>query len=577
MDNFSYALAYDPIPDGLLIVSPQQTILYANPIACEMLGYPQLTNQPLTQILANATAVFERQNFKNMSCSFLSANQVEISACLSSSRLENNWLYLFQNITKQNQREQQLRDEAHAAQASDQRKTEFLAVMNHEIRLPLTSIIGMSEILSRKTDELPKNMSDTVYDIQRTANTLSNLISNVLDISRMDSGHLTLETAPFCLADLIDHIQGLFGNAAKNQGIDLNLHYSHEHWMLQGDLSRLQQVLTNLVSNALKFTQQGRVKISIDNRLQENKLLSIFTVADTGKGIHPNQITQLFQPYQQLQKNHQFGSSGLGLWVAQQLVTLMGGKIEVTSTPKVGSVFCFSLHFPILAKNTQPEAGIPKLSGRVLVVDDIWNIREYFSLLVEDTNAEVDTAIDGKHAVEICLQKDYDLILMDMNMPGMNGLETMNMLRDLGFETPIVAITGYAEMLDGSAQEMGYQDCLSKPVNKALLYQTLSRHLNQHGQQPVMELSKKAKDRLKQSFEHSLSDLCLQIDMAHDQQDLQLLQRHAHALKGLLRIEGSNPCLKLAEQAEQAERGVTDYLAEKMGHLSIECRHLLNG
>ena len=210
------------------------------------------------------------------------------------------------------------------------------------------------------------------------------------------------------------------------------------------------------------------------------------------------------------------------------------------------------------------------------MVDDIWNIREYFSLLVADTNAEVDTAIDGEHAVEICLQKDYDLILMDMNMPGMNGLETMNMLRDLGFETPIVAITGYAEMLDGSAQEMGYADCLSKPVNKALLYQTLSRHLQQHGQQPAMVLSSEAKDRLKHSFEHSLSDLCLQIDMAYDKQDLQLLQRHAHALKGLLRIEGSNSCLQLAKQAEQAERGVTEYLAEKMNRLSIDCRHLLS-
>ena len=345
METFSYALAYDHIPDGLLIVSPKQSILYANPVACKILGYPQLKDQPLTQISPDTNAVFAQHTSSSLEGFLLRADHSKIHVCISSFNVEDNRGYLFKDVSAQSQREQQLRDAVHSAELNNQRKTEFLAVMNHEIRLPLTSIIGMSEILSRQTDELPKDMADTVYDIQRTANTLSDLISNVLDISRMESGHLTLETSPFCFADLIEHIQGLFGNAAKNQGLDLNLNYSHEHWMLQGDLSRQQQVLANLVSNALKFTQQGRIKVSIDNRLQENNLLSIFTVADTGKGIQLNQVEQLFQPYQQLQKTRQFGSSGLGLWVAQQLVTLMGGKIEVTSTPKVGSVFCFSYDF----------------------------------------------------------------------------------------------------------------------------------------------------------------------------------------------------------------------------------------
>lgn len=379
------------------------------------------------------------------------------------------------------------------AEAASRAKTQFIANVSHEVRTPMNAIIGMSHILSRSIQDPAQR--DKLDIIRHAADQLLELLDNILDLSRLDSERMDLEQHPFSLALLMRHLEALVSRRAAAKGLKLIFDIDRKllDKVLVGDALRLQQVLVNLVGNAIKFTHQGSVTVAIHQEDESAAQLRLgFSITDTGIGIQPAYIQGIFAPFEQVDgaMTRQFGGSGLGLTISQRFVHLMGGNIEVASTPGTGSTFSFSLEF---AKPEAPgdSAMLIEVSGaeaekrlradfrgtRVLLADDdLVNQAMVQELLRDVVGFHVDLAVDGEQALALAEAHEYALILMDIQMPKMDGLEATRRIRRLpGYVfVPIIAMTAnsFAD-IRASCFEAGMNDFLSKPVAPERLFVTL--------------------------------------------------------------------------------------------------------
>ena len=368
----------------------------------------------------------------------------------------------------------------------------MIACMSHEIRTPMTAIMGFTELALN--EEMSEQVRGYVKNINAVSISLLSMLQDILDCTKLETGHVTLEALPFNVLDLLNIIDTLFKSSAQKK--DLSFTISRDSTIpleLIGDMLRLQQVLTNLLSNAIKFTAQGSVKLHISlQSINLSQAQLLFSVTDTGIGIALEDQSKLFKDYSQVDSSitRLFGGTGLGLVISKDLVELMGGEISVVSNPHQGSNFSFSLPFELnksfVNHMTQIETIVPsipiksspnKLKGhRVLVVDDNVCLRKLIEKQLLYLGVDSIMAENGKEALSLLEQYDFDAVLMDIYMPIMDGFEATYLIRQQAkfASLPIISLSAaLTELERNNYMTYGMNDYIFKPFNIEQLCATL--------------------------------------------------------------------------------------------------------
>lgn len=358
-------------------------------------------------------------------------------------------------------------------------KQQFLSNMSHEIRTPMNAIIGFTKVVL-KTD-LSEKQKEYLSAIKISGDTLIVLINDILDLAKVDAGKMTFELTPFRMASSISAMLHLFEAKIQEKTLELIKIYDPEiPEILLGDPVRLHQIILNLVGNAVKFTNKGSISISVRILHENHEYATIeFSISDTGLGIAPNKLESIFENFQQASNNTSrlYGGTGLGLAIAKQLVEKQGGSISVVSELDKGSTFSFVLSFKKNAEETAIEIPLTELDTdakniNILVVEDMPLNQLLMKTVLDDFGFERDIAANGKIAIEKLLEQSYDVILMDLQMPVMNGFEATEYIRNtLHSQVPIIALTADVTTVDlAKCKEIGMNDYIAKPIDERLLY-----------------------------------------------------------------------------------------------------------
>ncbi|MDD5390633.1 MAG: response regulator [Gallionellaceae bacterium] len=374
-----------------------------------------------------------------------------------------------------------LEDALSTAQAASEARSRFLANMSHEIRTPINAVLGFSQLCLRGV-EMPPRGRDYVSKIHRAAESLLGVVNDILDFSKIEAGKLTMEHIPFALDEVLERVASLFSLKAREKGLEFAVGaLPGVPRGLRGDPLRLGQVLTNLVGNALKFTERGEISVLVEALPARAGLVALrFSVRDSGLGMNEAQQAALFTAFSQADSSttRRFGGTGLGLAIARQLVERMGGNIEVKSAPGQGSTFTFTANFGMEEEEaaSAPTAGDTPLSDkRILVVEDNAIMLKLLSQSLTTFGCLATGVKSGEEALEKLRQDaDFAAVLMDWRLPGQDGLATARRMRELGLAMPVILVTGdEPEAARGQAREGDIQAFLAKPVSRSRLHDVL--------------------------------------------------------------------------------------------------------
>ncbi len=514
---------------------------------------------------------------------------------------------------------EQLRIKAEEADTANQAKSDFLAMISHEIRTPMNGVIGLTELLM-ETD-LSERQRHFAELILNSARNLLTLINGLLDFSKIEADMMELEIEPFDLDELLDGIMDFYRIAGQRQGLEVGFAGDRRlHQWYRGDVSRIRQILENMLGNAVKFTEQGSValEVSLEER-NGNRDLIRFQIHDTGPGIADDQLDQLFQPFSQVDSSstRRHGGTGLGLSICQQLVRLMDGDIGVSTRLGMGSTFWFTLTLPRTEKVADEQTVAIPASGEdqeqtaaastcagllpyhVLVVDDDDTNRIVMQETLKKAGLCISTATNGQEAVALSDQYDFDLIFMDCQMPVMDGFEATRIIRRQhegaeGVQRPaIIALTADAtRATHNRCRRCGMVDYLIKPIDFKRLHQILDQWLPERiswteeplppAQEGEPAVSPVIRTEALHQLEENIGDLgpvvrvfldtmhkrMYQLREAISNNDTKVVRRTAHTIKGSCSQFGADEladyCQQLEDMARSGEHDPMEPLLDKI-------------
>jgi CheY-like chemotaxis protein len=486
-----------------------------------------------------------------------------------------------------------------AALAASRTKSAFLANMSHEIRTPMNSIMGFSE-LALDGETSPKTR-DYLTKIQANTEWLLQIINDILDISKIESGKMELENIPFDMHELFESCRTLIMPRAAEKGI--TLHFYAEPSIGKsplGDPTRLRQVLVNLLSNAVKFTNSGTVKVLTEIKEKTGEMVTFhFEIKDSGIGMTREQIERIFDPFTQAETGttRKYGGTGLGLTISKNLIELMGGKLAVESTPDVGSKFSFDLTFDTMDVNEYEiferkavldEIEKPFFDGEVLLCEDNAMNQQVISEHLARVGLKAVVAENGRIGVEKVEgrkrkgEKQFDLILMDIHMPVMDGLEAAEKIIKLDTGIPIVAMTANIMSSDLVIyRTSGMRDCIGKPFTSQELWRCLLKYFKPVRQESKGTSTPEKNTRIEDDmrFQRDLKILFVktsrgkygEIEKALEEGDIKQANRLAHSLKTNAGQIGEGALQRVAGEVEQAlKEGKNLVTEEQMKGLKTE-------
>ncbi len=478
------------------------------------------------------------------------------------------------------------------ALAASRQKSVFLANMSHEIRTPLSSIIGYTERIrynKARNDNERTHMLDIVL---QNGNHLLHLINDILDLSKVEANKLTIEKEPISIIKIAEYTRRLLGEKAVEKNIQLNINYKLPlPETINSDPTRLKQIILNLASNAIRFTDTGKVEIDVAYH-QDTDCLQI-TVNDTGIGMSEEEQKNLFKPFSQADSNisKKYGGTGLGLLISKRIAELMGGNITVESIKGLGSQFTCRVKANVDPDNTKfiqhllpgdldiyeyerPIEDVT-LHGKILLVEDTPEIQQLVKAYLEDYGVEISIAKNGSEGVEQALGGDFDLVLMDIQMPVMNGTEAIRELRLNGYEKPVVALTADAlpEHRD-EFSEIGFNEILTKPIIINQLIKTIQHHLTPSKTQEAEQVAPQTNDNsdvlddIRQKYLDRLPLYIEELKQSIMDDNLQLADEVLHQLKGISGSLGYQELTDIAsETRELLQQGHIELANKKINQI----------
>ena len=521
LDTASAAKNYvvDELSEGIIVVDNADRVNYYNKPAQKL--FPELDDPKRSDVIQKLLSDFRS--------SIDSGEPVRLGGRIYTPRINPltedetriGTLYSLSDDSEHYRYMDELRKQKQIADNANEAKSQFLANMSHEIRTPINAVLGFNEMITRECEkfndtreekspavsEAFENIGMYSGNIEGAGNNLLSIINDILDLSKIEAGKMDLVEGEYNLSSVIRDITGMIAFRAQEKGLEFITDIDETlPDSLYGDMVRVRQVITNILANAVKYTDSGNVKLILrrqdDGEVRAGEMLNLaVTVKDTGIGIRPEDMEKLFGSFERLDLKHNstIEGTGLGLAISHQLVAMMGGNIKVTSEYGSGSTFVITIPQKVSSvepvgifssrtespdkKKKRYKVSFTASDAAVLVVDDsIVNLRVAKALL-RDTGLVIDTADSGAKALELTMQKKYDVILMDQRMPNMDGTETFKNIRTqqggANPDTPVICMT--ADAIIGSKEKYigaGFDDYLSKPVKSAELEQTLIRYIS---------------------------------------------------------------------------------------------------
>ena len=516
-----------------------------------------------------------------------------------SNSLSSHELYRYVNEHNRNleqvvaKRTSELEDARMQAEAANKAKSAFLANMSHEIRTPLTSVIGYAEWLKDDSTSVDEKR-EAVDSIVRTGKHVQAVINDILDLSKIESNKLTVELITVSLGGMISELVRLMTMHATEKGLLFNLVYDFPlPRLIKTDPTRLKQILINLCSNAIKFTERGSVCLRISCRPEDGMI--DFSVEDSGIGIDAGKIDKLFDSFTQadVSTTRRFGGTGLGLNISRHLAQMLGGDIKVTSQPGEGSRFVASVASDasifqdlvyeiddMQASGSQivEDAVIQEygLQGRVLLAEDNIDNQRLVGHYLKRLGLDICIVDNGQLAVAKALEEEFDLVLMDMQMPKMDGPEAALILRQTGRSVPIVALTANIGQEDRNrCIEAGCNDFLCKPIDKQHFFTVVSRYLKKADdiEEPLSMDSEF--DELKEKYIELINDRQLEVSKAYTENDRAFLKSSMHQFKGSAGGYGFPELGQMAARIEEMLKAdINADVSADMDNFMQECRRI---
>jgi signal transduction histidine kinase/DNA-binding response OmpR family regulator len=506
VDEFRYLLTH--FPGAVSIYDSDLDLIAANELHYEMTGLPQDLGPgtPYEQIVRNialnggygevdieSTVTDRVEAMRHLPWRFERKQGERYIVGHAVATPDGGVICCQQDVTEQKRTELRLRAFADdlrvardQAEAASRAKSEFLAMMSHEIRTPMNGVLGMAEILANSN--LDDRQREFLHVLTDSGRALLRIIDDILDFSKIEAGKLKLDPQPFNLRDAVEDVATLLAAKAAERGVDLTVRYDPRlPENLLGDASRVRQIITNLVGNAVKFTHEGYVLINVDGEVADGRARLAFSVTDTGIGIPDDKLARIFEQFEQVDvsSTRRYGGTGLGLAISKRLVQAMGGEIGVRSIMGEGTTFWFRIELPTASDDSVSRLAPADLSGAaVLIVDDIEVNRTILREQLTCWGMKAVTARNGPDAVTIARQAlagnaPFEIAVLDYHMPDMDGVELARRLsEELGDKAPrLIMLSSASDDLGPSARRYGMTDCLFKPARGSQLRMALAKAL----------------------------------------------------------------------------------------------------